>query len=282
MANIAVKAFGIALDRLADGKFRRLAEKYDQKIYNVHIRKSAGTSLNMAMLSLGDEDGAIVYGRLAATPGHRVVSGGKAFAAWRKRNIEAGDYFYAFSHCPFHALKLPRDVTTITCLRDPVDRVLSAYWEYKKFQTGNVSHDIMKVVGGWLGESFSDFLQRAPRDELCGQLAMFSETLNVDEASDRIASLSHVLFFNNLDEDVARLGKALDLPIILNHMRKTNFKTGIAQTDVERLRDMLAPEYRMLERVRAAMGSNLTPLRPAPPPYRQETSPHELSLARRV
>src|ERR1700712_566609 len=109
----------------------------------------------------------------------------------------------------------------------------------------------MTFAKDWLGDGFRDFLRRAPREILCGQLAMFSRALDADEAVDRIAGLSHVLFFNNLDQDVERLGKTLGLPILLNHMRKTNFKTDIALSDIQRLRDILAPEYKMLERVRA-------------------------------
>ena len=95
--------------------------------------------LNHIFLSLGKKPADYLYEKLSRSTGHRIISGGKVFIGWDQNNIENGKYFYAFSHIPHHKLKLPDNTFTITCVREPVDRLLSHYKMLLHFKKNNTS-----------------------------------------------------------------------------------------------------------------------------------------------
>ena len=113
-----------------EAAYQRISSKYNingyKRIYFIHIRKTAGTSLNQMLLSLGGEDGGEVYHKLGATLKRRLNSNGLVFTS-NKYVLNKGNYFYGYSHTPIYDLKIPRDTYFITCFRDPVKRVISLY-----------------------------------------------------------------------------------------------------------------------------------------------------------
>lgn len=219
-----------------------------KRIYHYHIRRSGGSSLNFAFLSLGGENGVEVYRELTAAEPHRVVSGGRFFIGWERRLIEEGDYFYAFSHLPKHRLELPRETFTFTCLRDPVDRVVSHYKLLRRYVDDSIPHPCLKTEGPWLGDGFCHFLSNIPKEHLLNQLYMFSKTFDVSEAFDNITGCSNFSFTENRRAGLAALSAKLGLRIDLLHANDTS-KIPVATTsELERLREMLEPEYRLLER----------------------------------
>ena len=64
-----------------------------------------------------------------------------------------------------------------------------------------------------MGDSFSDFLERLPREMVQQQLYMFSRSFDIDEAIANVASCSHVMvmeeFAKGLDQLNAKLGLRL-------------------------------------------------------------------------
>jgi len=239
-------------------RYRALAETYQigpgyKRIYFYHVRKAAGTSINHIFLSLGGEDGSVVYGRLAKAPRYQLISGDKVFVGWNTTAIARGNFFYAFSHRPMHELILPPNTYTFTCLRDPVKRVLSHYNMLLEMRQNDDPHPIFKLECKWLGDGFRDFLAGIPRMHLLNQLYMFSERFDVTEAFDNIMSCGHILFVDSFDAGINQLAKSLELPLRSSHVRRTSVKARIDETEQDRLLEMLKPEYALYERVRKAV-----------------------------
>lgn len=118
----------------SDDSYRRLASTYElpdgsRRIYCHHVRKTAGTSLHLSFMALGGEEPLDVYRRMADTRLHRTISGDYSFAAFHRRVLAEGAYFYGRSHAPVARQPLPARTFTVTVLRDPVERAHS-YFDY--------------------------------------------------------------------------------------------------------------------------------------------------------
>ncbi|MBL4663623.1 MAG: sulfotransferase family 2 domain-containing protein [Flavobacteriaceae bacterium] len=178
---------------------RKIVQKQSQPIYHIHIRKTAGTTINFAFLSnAGVSNTEQFYESIAHKPNHRQIKSSKIFVGWNVKLIEQGEYSFAFSHTPRHQLNLKPEVFTFTCLRDPVKRVVSHYNMLKYYQLNNIDHPIMKVEGKWLGKSFDDFMVRMPKEHLLNQLYMFSSSCDLNEATDSLLSLNKIIYTENL------------------------------------------------------------------------------------
>lgn len=220
-----------------------------ERIYHVHIRKTGGTSLNAAFWALGglDPDS---FGR------HRLaLRGGKIFLRHDKRRIERGNYFYAHAHIPRWQLDLPPGTFTITILRDPLDRLVSHYrmlrWAREDPEAPSVEPFWASLIPEmeWLGSSFDEFLQRIPTEHLVRQLYMFSPSLDVDEALERLAGCSAVCRLETLRADLAALSKRLGFRLEEKHERRSPWKVRIPAESLERARQALHPEYVMMDRL---------------------------------
>lgn len=247
------------LGRLAeDLRCRALVRKYRighrfERLYFFHVRKTGGTSLNHTFLSLGGEDGAQVYERLGSRRPHRIISGDKIFVGWQKRLIEQGNYFYAFSHTPWHKLHLPDETFSLTCIRDPVQRVLSHYRMLVEYKMNNVNHPCMKTEGAWLGSSFNDFLDRSPREHLLSQLHMFSERCDPSEALDRIKACSHCLLTDYFAEGVGNLSRRLGISPTPIHRRRTSTSIEVTPDELARLQTEVKSEVLLYQELEKAM-----------------------------
>jgi len=224
------------------GEFRR--------IYLFHIRKTGGTSLNHILLSQGGEDREEVYRRLSEDKNHRIISNDKVFVGWNKKLIEQGYYYYAFSHMLKHQLRLPEGTFTITCLRDPVKRVLSHYKMLLEFKVNNIVHPCMKIEGEWLGNSFNDFLTNIPTEHLLNQLYMFSKNFDLNEAFDNIVGCSHFFFTEQFSLGVSQLSSKLGIELKPLHIRKTSIDVNFSRVDIDRLRSMLEAEYVLFDKLK--------------------------------
>lgn len=244
-----------------------LGDEGYKRIYHYHIRKTGGTSLNQMFLALSGQRGEVLYETLGdrvyeekpveslnnrpRSPNRPVVVNDKVFVGWNKRLIEQGYYFYAFSHLPAHELKLPDRTFTVTCLREPVSRMVSLYNMLTYYHDNKFPHPGMVEQSRWLGNSFSDFLLRVPRRELFGQLHMFSKTLSLDEALENIIKCSHYFFAEDFLMGVQQLSEKLNLPLQPIHVRKTSQRAPITPAEMERLRSIVEPEVKLYERLRA-------------------------------
>jgi hypothetical protein len=237
-----VRAARLSRHYAIGGRYRR--------VYHYHIPKTGGTSLNTMFLALGTGDGDACYQRLAGEPSHRLFAGVFVFVGWDPALIEGGRYFYGFSHIPSHRLRLPPGTFTVTCLRDPLKRVISRYTELCDYRDRGVDHPVMAVEGPDLGSSFADYLERVPRERLLAQLYMFSRGFDVGEGFDGVVGCGQFMFTEKFADGVDGLRKKLDLDLVPIHARKGPAKAPLADADRARALELLAPEYDLVERLR--------------------------------
>jgi len=198
-------------------------------------------------LSLGGESREDVYRRLNKKPNHRVISNDKVFVAWNRWLIQKGCYFYAFSHIPQHELRLPDRTFTITCLRDPAERVISHYKMLEEFRRENIPHPCMKTEGRWLGSSFDDFLERIPKEHLLNQLYMFSKKFDVNEAQDNILKCSHFFFTERFSQGISHLSSKIGIQLKPVRLRTSTIDFDVNEKETNRLRMRLEDEYKLME-----------------------------------
>ncbi|MGH8920351.1 MAG: hypothetical protein ACRD0H_18805, partial [Actinomycetes bacterium] len=191
-----------------------------ERVYQYHIRKSAGTSLVYAFFALAGEDPPEVERRLPAR--HFTTSGSSVFVEHDKRLSNRGNYFFGSSHIPAWDLDVPEGSFTVTVLRDPVDRVRSL-WKYLRDPGSDTGYAFPAPPEQrrWAADGFEAFLERVPAFHLLNQIHMFSRRGSVDEAAAQIRALSCVLRTDRFADDLSRLGQALRLPLTARSERKT-------------------------------------------------------------
>ena len=222
-----------------------------RRVYCFHIRKTGGTSLGLSFFGLGGEDPDVVHRRIAESPVPRTISRGLVFTGHHRRLLCRGDYYFGWSHLASHEIDLPPDTFTVTVLRDPVKRVISHYRMLCDPRADDVPFGPPPAEYDWVGTSFGDFLDRIPREHLLRQLYMFSPGLDVGEAAERISHVDEVLHLEDYAACLERLGARLELPLQLRHDRSTSIEVEISDAELERLRELLEPEYRLLTEVEA-------------------------------
>jgi hypothetical protein len=241
-------------------RFRRLAETYElpggwKRVYCYHIRKTGGTSLHHSFMALREEAPDKVHRRLEGLV-TRATSDDLVFVAHNVELIEEGSYFYAWSHHPAHQLELPPRTFTIVVLRDPTERVLSHYRMLLDEPQHDLPFDVPDHERRWLGRTFVEFLGNVPREHLLRQLFMFSSSFDVDEAVERIRSCAAVLFLDDYERGLQDLSHRLNLPLGVFHRRASRRNTALSETEIGRLRELLAPEYEMIARFKRSASTH--------------------------
>jgi hypothetical protein len=241
--------------RLPSPRSRILARKYlfggtFRRIYHYHVRKTAGTSLdaafwNLVGISLHD------FAKRSQIRRNNII-----IVRGERRKIEDGYYFYASSHIPAHVLNLPENTFTITLLRDPLDRLLSYYRYLLWARNDPHAHaqepflsELQPEIACTHG-SFAQFLEQSEKSNILSQLYMFSSDFDIDEACDRILSCSAVGFTEQFDENLQYISERLDLPLKVRHERRFKYETSLSPTDLSRAREMLDPEFKLVEEIK--------------------------------
>jgi hypothetical protein len=230
-----------------------------KRVYHFHVRKTAGTSLNSTFWALGGLD-------LRAMAHNQAIEGnGLKFVRGNQQLIEEGDYFFANSHQPAWELRLPPATYTITILRDPAARVISYYRYLLWARSNRTAKEAEPFIDDVVAESsfldrrlslrrrevaFRDFLDRAPAERLLTQLQMFSERLDPSEAAENALACSATCFTETYGEDLRRVAAELRLDLSEKRERSFGEKVGLSDDERALLRERLAPEYAMIERVR--------------------------------
>ncbi|NBC82519.1 MAG: sulfotransferase family 2 domain-containing protein [Bacteroidetes bacterium] len=221
--------------------------KLKYRIYHIHIRKTAGTTINHAFLSTVTDDADKLYRSMGRKSNHRIIKNNTVFVGWNRHLINRGRYFFGFSHEPLHKLDLSSKIAKITCLRDPVKRVISHYNMLQYFKLNNIRHTCMKTEGKWLGKTFHDFLDNIPKKHLHNQLYMFSKSFSVEEAAKNILDCYFYMFTEELDDHIQQLEQKLNLELPIAHEKKFGHYEEIPQSGKDRLREMMQEEYDMIE-----------------------------------
>jgi len=225
-----------------------------KRIYHYHIRKTAGTSLNTAFLSIIGADLQDIAHK------NMLMRNDIIFVQHDKKLIERGDYFYGSSHIAAHKLVVPEKTFTITILRDPLERVIS-YYRHLMFVRDDPRASRLEPAfwrlrreTEWLGSSFGEFVSRMPRARLLNQLYMFSASFSVAEAAERIVACSYVGFTSSFAAHISDLADILDLPLKLSWERRFGEKTSPPPEELAFARTLLKPEYDLLHRVKPRLG----------------------------
>lgn len=220
-----------------------------RSIYLYHVRKTGGSSIGSSFFALGGEDPGDVERRIGTTFLRRAKSGPYVFAGKCRRTLESGRYFFGRSHYAAHELNLPKGTFTVTVIRDPLKRAIS-YFNY--LVAGDdpnlvwpVPDDERRLADG----GFHAFLDRVPKRDLLCQLAMFSSSFNVDEAVERVGRCSLVLRTEQLDDGLATLNDRLALHLEPRRDRVSAFRAELDAGELDRLRELLVPEYQMFEQL---------------------------------
>lgn len=205
------------------------------RVYHVHIRKSAGTSINSAFWALGGHNLSTVKREPI------VLSMNYAFVRYNKDLIEKGDYFYASSHFEYWGLNLKPNTFTFTMLREPYERLVSLYKYYNWVnqideETGiklDSSYIVLKNQTHLLGNSFKDFINNLSNKYLHAQLYMFSEELNVEIALNTIEQIDRVYFKDNFKASIENLKSSLNIDVlgVKNERRFENVNFSISEED---------------------------------------------------
>ena len=224
-----------------------------KRIYHVHVRKSAGTSINAAFWELGD----LSLKKLKREP--IAIRKKLVFVRNNKDLIEAGNYFYANSHMPFWSLQLPEDTFTFCMLRDPYERLVSLY-KYYLWVANTPKTEAIKIEPyyktlikhtGWLGNSFSDFLDNLPKKHCANQLFMFSENYDVKEALFNLKKISSFYFQENFDGAIQDLSKTLQLELTFKRERKfKKIDFSITEDEKSKALQILKDEYIFYNRLK--------------------------------
>ena len=222
----------------------------------LHIRKTAGTSIFNAFLSLGGEEPRVVLRRMERAP-WITSSGSYVFARnFGKLTDRYTPHFFGFSHEPVWQMHIPKRAFRFTVLRDPMARVVSLfrYLADPRADAFEV-HPAEEHERGWAAGSFREFLERIPEADLLGQLYMFSQTLDPSEAADRIRACELWFFTESFDTGIAELSKKLGLSLAARCDRVSKAKTPDWE-DLAILRERLTAEYRLMSQLRVFPGAN--------------------------
>ena len=86
---------------------------------------------------------------------------------------------------------------------------------------------------------------------------MFSRSFSVDEALEKLASLDCVFFTENFSEGLSRLSTRLKLDLKVHRGKSQYLPVEVTEAQSERLREMLEPEYKLLQKVRECLEINI-------------------------
>lgn len=238
--------------RLANYHYRwpRSLDGY-RRVYLHHIRKTGGTSVTNAFLSLTGEDPLEIERRLAATRPRGVRAGDIVVAAHDHRLLETGWFTYGWSHFPSWSLRLRKRTYTLTVLRDPVARVMSLF-RYLADPTSDEGHAFKAAASerALAAEGFDAFIAQSERHELLNQLWMFSPAYNLQEAADQISRCSLVFFLEEIEQGMAALSSVIGRSLPVKRERRSVLAFSPSDAQHERLRQILQPEFDLLELVR--------------------------------
>ncbi|NVK56118.1 MAG: sulfotransferase family 2 domain-containing protein [Alteromonadaceae bacterium] len=225
-----------------------------ERIYQIHIRKTSGTSVNAAFWAHADQNikdivsKNVVYGNQLVMVRHS------------KQLIEKGHYFYANSHIPYWDLTLPPATYCFCILRDPFGRLVSLYKYYKWILELDPStatqqepyYSTLINSAQCASKDFGKFLDSLTRSNIQNQLYNFSNRYDVDEALEKSNELNSIFFQDRFDDAINELQKVAGLVLKSRADRKSAPKANIEISDDEKQRamELLVDEYKFYNALR--------------------------------
>ena len=220
--------------------------KNQEQFFFFHIRKVGGTSLNESFFSLFSEQPSKVSELIRSSDDKIITLKNKKIVGANRTEIAKGDFYYAFSHAPFHELTVPPTAFRISLFRNPVERVLSHYRMLKLYKINGIKRKWMQLESNWIGNSISDFLEIAPKERILNQLYTFSRSFDVQEAVNNIASLDFIFFTESFSKGISELSTRIDKQLPIFHSHKTDYHLDLTEEDVNKVKNYTKAEFDML------------------------------------
>jgi hypothetical protein len=82
------------------------------------------------------------------------------------------------------------------------------------------------------------------------QIYMFSNSLNIDEAVNKVTKLDSFIFTENMEEGFNELSENLNIELNYLHKRKSSKSLDLSDDALEFLRETLAPEIEFYNRLK--------------------------------
>ena len=252
------KRFITVIKNLLFQKFGRVPSKNGfTRLYHNHIRKCAGTSMNIAMISaLGDKS--CTYKKLTENRFHKINSQEGPIVGWNKKLINRSSFFYAFSHEPFHQLEFDSDTFIFCLLRDPIERIVSHYRMLKDMIVNNQDHIDLVKEADWAYGDFDHFISNIPRHHLEAQLYNFSENYDIFEALENLKNVHYVV---NVDESsellIPKIENEFNLKIPYQHLRSSQTEFHLSHNQEIRLKELLVEEIEFYNRAKFYFAKSL-------------------------
>ena len=223
-----------------------------ERIYHVHLRKCAGTSLNSAFWNLAGLNLKSVGSKT------EITIGGFVFVRNHKKLIEAGNYFFGNSHLPFWELNLPDKTFVFTMMRDPLSRLLSLHRYYRWIKKAHPASAIEKEPYyfslvhniGDIPESPLEFASCLKRKTLEPQLYAFSKSFEADEALQNLSKVNAVYFQDSFEEAVRDLNSRSGYNLHVVHERNFSSpdeKISFTLEELQNIKELLTEEYQLYE-----------------------------------
>jgi hypothetical protein len=219
-----------------------------ERVYHVHLRKCAGTSLNSAFWNLAG------YNLKRTGSRSLIINNGFVFVRNHKRLIELGNYVFGNSHTPFWALYLPDRTFVFTMMRDPLSRLLSLHRYFRWIKTANPAkaaekepyYDFLKNNIGEIPESPLEFANLLKRQTLEPQLYAFSKDFDVDEALQNLSKINAAYFQDNFEGALNHLSSQTGYNLEVMHERNFNSSSEAMSLDSDKkqqIKELLKDEY---------------------------------------
>jgi len=213
-----------------------------KRIYHIHIRKCAGTSINKAFISsLGGSE--ITYDALSKSLNQRLLLNKGPLVGWNRYLINKGAFFYGFSHEPYHKLIFDKETFTFTFLREPMNRVISHYNMLKDLIIKKSNHPALIAEKSWAYGDFDQFLKNIPKKHLENQLFTFSKKFIVKEALTNLKKISYVGKVEDIERlFIPKINKEFNLNLNYKPLRKSKSKVILTEDQIKYLRNLLKLE----------------------------------------
>jgi hypothetical protein len=220
------------------------------KFYHFHIRKTGGTSLNESFFSLNSSQVDIVSENIRQSNSKIINLNEKKYVGANFEELCKNEYFYGFSHYPSHKFSPENDVFTMVILRDPIERIISHYKMIVENIESQKRRIWLETERKWVSGGFFEFLTTIPKEKLLNQLYTFSENFNINEATENILNINHVIFNDNYEIGISNLCKKTGLNLDIYHSNKSNYTFDLDPNEKENLKELFMAEFQLINNLK--------------------------------
>lgn len=153
-----------------------------------------------------------------------------------------GNYIFGFSHEPHHKTRISNGYT-ITCLRDPLNRLISHY-KMLLYQTSNIHSREESDNSKYVKNGPIKFINTFPIEYSNHQLRFWSRNGNIYEAFQNITKCTQIILTHKIQEGLDKFKKKTDIQLIEQKVGLGSQKHhNLEPTHLEIFKNHLKNEY---------------------------------------